>query len=1059
MMQKANTEEERKVISVLFTDVVNYTSLAEKLDLEAVREIMNNHFKLLIEAVNRYQGMVDQLLGDGMVAFFGAPMAYEDHAQRACYAALAMQAGMQQYGETIRKHYGLEFLVRIGINSGPVLVGPLGTDQHTEYIATGDTVNLAARLENASRPGGILVSQNTHSMVKDFFQFEPIGEIGVKGKDKPVAAYRLIQAVKTEGRFDAAIVKGLTRFAGREREIELLRQSFQNIHNGISQIIGIKGEPGIGKSRLFREFKGSLKSENYTYLEGHCLHYGNSMPFRLLIDIIKAYFSIQEEDAGSAARDRMMNKLRQLDESLLSYVPFLYDSLSFSIKDEHYLRMENQYKRGKLFEGLTKLLVKEASQRPLVIAIEDLHWIDQASIEFLTYLIDRIAHSRILLLLLYRPEFQSAWIRQTDFREVHLDQLSISTSHELLQSLLPDGELAPELRELVLTRAGGNPLFLEEFVHSLLENGSIRKEGRNYALNTPDSTMKLPDTVQGIIAARIDRLSADLKSTLQVASVIGREFNFTVLQDVARMPQELKSQLETLQKLEFILNLSETDYIFKHALIQEVAYGGLLQKRCKELHESIGLAIEKLYSPRLDEFTEVLAYHFQQSISQEKAVEYLRKSGRKARSRYAIEASHQYYQKAFGIISSKNITTREDQSELLDILLEWAEVFYYRGYFGDLYKLLSIHKDLAESLRDRSRQAMLLGWMGMSLFACARARDSYQCLLQAQTLAEESGDPKATAYVYTWLSWTCCFHGLIDKAMAYAEKAITVSRLIKGDDYPYIKALGGKGFLLSVTGKNRAALECGQKLIEFGELHGNLRSLALGYNMAAFYHWNTGETEEALKDCQQGLGLKVDPFYYEMIRYMIGTIYVTSGRFQEGEAYLKQVVINGRRFGAERFERMASAMLGVALISQGNMGKGFRILYEADCNFLKNGERFCYSLTQYLFGMLYSQVAVPASPIKVSLLIKNLGPILRLVPFATRKAVSHFSKCAEISRECGFGSYLGMAYLELGRFYKKKGKEALARENLTMAVKLCREYEATGSLKQAEDLLEFTEEG
>ncbi len=783
------------------------------------------------------------------------------------------------------------------------------------------------------------------------------------------------------------------------------------------------------------------------------------MSFRPVIDIIKAYFGIQEEDTESNARDRMTNKLRQLDESLLCYVPFLYEMLSFIIEDECYLRMENQYKRGKLFEGLTSLLVKEASRRTLVIAFEDLHWIDQASKEFLAYLIDRLSHSRILLLLLYRPEFQSAWSRQTNFREVHLSQLSNTTSYELLQSLLPDGEPAPELRELVLTRAGGNPLFVEEFVHSLLEKGAIRKDGQYYTLNALESTIKLPDTVQGLIAARIDRLSSDLKNTLQVASVIGREFSFSVLQEVARMPQEMKSHLETLQKLEFTLCLSETDCVFKHALIQEVAYESLLQKKRKELHGSIGLAIEKLYSPRVDEFTEVLAYHFEQSTLPDKAIEYLRKSGRKAMSQYAIEASHQYYQKAFGIISGKNSKTPEDQSELLDILLEWAEVFYYRGYFGDLYKLLSIHKDLAESSRDRSRQAMLMGWMGMSLFACARARESYQCLLQALKLAEESGDPKATAYVCTWLSWTCCFHGLIDEGMTYTEKAITVSRLIEGDNYPYIKALGGKGFLLSVIGKNRAALECSQKLIEFGTVHGNLRSLALGYNMAAFYHWNTGETEEALKDCQQGLSLKVDPFYYEMLRYMFGTICVTSGRFQEGEAYLKQVVTNGQRFGTERFEWMASAMLGVALISQGNIGKGFRILYEADCNFLKNGERFCYSLTQYLFGMLYSQIAVPSSPIRVSLLIKNLGSILMLSPFATRKAVSHFSKCADMSRECGFGSYLGMVYLELGGFYKKKGKVALARENLTMAVKLCREYEARGSLKQAEDLLKYIGEG
>jgi class 3 adenylate cyclase/tetratricopeptide (TPR) repeat protein len=1051
-----NAIGEHKIISVLFTDVVNYTSLAEMINLEAVREIINNHFKLLIESVNKYEGTVDQLLGDGMVAFFGAPIAYEDHAQRACHSALAMQDAMQNYAECIRKEYGIDFSIRIGINSGPVLVGPIGNAQHTEYIAVGDTVNLASRMENASRPSGILVTENIYYMARDYFQFEEIGEIGIKGKDKPVMAYRLLRAVKTERRFEAAIARGLTRFVGREQEIDLLRQVFIKTQNGNSQTIGIMGEPGIGKSRLLREFKERIRSEDFTYLEGRCLHYGSSMPYLPLVDIVEAYFDIQEEHSESDSKGKMVKKLTVLDKSLISYLPFLYEMLSFSVEDERYSRMENQYKRNMLFEGLTHILLKEASNRPIVIAIEDLHWIDKASVEFLTKLIAGLSDARILFLLLYRPEYQSNWTNQSNYLEVHLSQLSDSTSSELLLSLLADGEPTSELRETVLAKTGGNPLFVEEFVHSLLENRSIRKEGRYYTLNSLESTIKLPETIQGIIASRIDRLPEGLKNTLQVASVIGRDFSYSVLQDVTQLSDGLKFHLETLQQLEFIFQASDFDEkecFFKHALIQVVAYQSLLQKRRKELHENIAQAIEKLYPQRLEEMAEALAYHYQQSNNLDRAVYYLRKSGQKALVRYAIEESHQYYQQAFESLSNKARKTPEDQSIILDILLEWAEVYYYRGYFRALYDLMSTHQELAEILGDKPRQAMLLGWLGIGLFAASRITESYQVLRHAETLAEESGDPKATAYVCAWLSYTCCFHGLVDEGLACADKAITASRLIEKGDYPYIKALGGKGFILSSAGKNRAALECGRELLEFGEVHGNLRSLALGYYMEAYYYLSSGEIEEALNECRQGLRHKCDPFYSEMLRYMFGLICVIAGRFEDAEESLNQVMLDGRQFGIETFEWMAAALLGMVFISKGQMLKGFRMMTESDNKLLNNGNKFCYIWTQYLLGILYSQLTAPAAPIKISMLAKNSRFILRHVPFATQKAIVHFNNCAAICLDCGFTSISGMVHLELGRLYKNKGQKELAREQLSTAVKLCRESEAAGNLKQAEELL------
>jgi class 3 adenylate cyclase len=1058
---KASLEGEHKVISVLFSDVVNYTTIAEKLDLEVVREIVNNHFKILIESVNNYKGTVDQLLGDGMIAFFGAPLAHEDHAQRACYAALAMQEAIRHYAETIRKEYGIDFKIRIGLNSGPVLVGPIGSDHHTEYIAIGDTVNLASRLEGASRPGGILVSDNIYSLTKDFFEFESIGEIGIKGKENPLAAYRLIRASETERRFDAAVKRGLTRFVGRDNEIEVIEQAFTRARDGSTQIVGIWGEPGIGKSRLLREFRESRKSDDFNYLEGRCLHYGRSMPFKPLVDIAKAYFDIKEGEPEPDTKNRMVEKLGRLDDGLVDYLPFLYEMLSFKINDERYLKMENQYKRSKLFEGITRLLRREASVSPLVVAVEDLHWIDKASEEFLTYLMSWLSDSRILLVLLYRPEYPSPWSNRSNYTEVHLNQLTITTSGELLQSLLPDREPASELKELVLTRTGGNPLFLEEFVRTLMDSGAMRKDGRYYTLDAPASMVGLPDTIQGIIADRIDRLPEGLKNTLQVASAIGRDFNYPVLHDVTRLPEDLKSQLETLQQLEFIMRKSispEMECVFKHALIQEVAYNSMLQKRRREIHESIGRTIERLYPSRLEEFTEVLAYHYQHSNSLNNAVEYLRKSGQRALNRFATEEANGYYQQGFDIVSNNADATREESLVLLDIILEWAEVHYYQGRFRALFELLRRHESLADSVGDKYHHAMLLGWLGMTLHIMGRSRESYQYLRRALVLAEQSGEPKAIAYVCAWLPWTCLAYGVTGEGMAYGKRAIEASYHAKGNDYPYIKALGGMGFLAGYTGQIQKARECGWRLLEFGKKRGNVRSLTLGHWILGMCCGNNGEVEASLEECRLGIELNPDPFYLDMLIFSLGNICVSSGRFQEAEAALSQLRAHSQECGLEGIEWAAVSMLGLVYMAQGRMSEGLGMITGLNSILVANEVKMDHAFNEFCRGMAYSRLACPPAPVKLSLLIKNLGFLLRHAPFATRKAVFHYNQAIRICQDCGFKVWLGMTLVELGRLYQRKGKKEPARENLSAAVKLCRESGDAGSAAQAEALLRALDE-
>jgi class 3 adenylate cyclase len=590
---------ERKLVTVLFADVADFTKLSEKLDPEQVHEIMDGCFKILMDEIHRHEGTINQFTGDGVMALFGAPLAHEDHAQRACRAALAIQKAVGGYGEKIARDYGVEFKIRIGLNSGPVIVGAIGDDLRMDYTAVGDTTNLAARMESLARPGTVLISTNTRRLVKDYFELKALGEVPVKGKAAPQAVFELVRAGSAATRIEAAAAKGLTRFVGRRNSMAAFMDAYEKVKSGTGQVVGVVGEAGVGKSRLLLEFRRRLPRGEVGYLEGRCIHFGSAMPYLPILDILKSYFEITEGESEPATRKRVREKILGLDDKLFSILAPIFDLLSLKVQDEKYLRLEPRVKREKLFEALRDLIVRGSQERPLVIAVEDLHWIDKTSEEFLDYLIGWLATVKIMLILLYRPEYTHRWGSKSYFSRIGLDQLTLTSSAELVKAILEGGETDPQLSELILNRAAGNPLFMEELTHSLIENGSIEIKDKRYILCCPPTDLKVPDTVQGIIAARIDRLEESLKRIMQVASVIGREFAFRLLQAISGMREDLKSQLLNLQGLELIYEKSlfpELEYIFKHALVQEVAYNSLLSTRRKEIHQRIGSAIEELYT-------------------------------------------------------------------------------------------------------------------------------------------------------------------------------------------------------------------------------------------------------------------------------------------------------------------------------------------------------------------------------------------------------------------------------------------------------------------------------
>jgi class 3 adenylate cyclase/tetratricopeptide (TPR) repeat protein len=740
---RSSIEGERKLVTVLFADVADFTSIAEKLDPEEVHQIMDGCFKILMDEIHRYEGTINQFTGDGVMALFGAPVAHENHPQRACYSALSIQKAIGDYSVKVKKDFSIEFMMRVGINSGPVVVGSIGDDLRMDYTAVGDTTNLANRIENEARPGSILVSKNTHKIARDFFEFKPIGKVEVKGREEPQEAYELLRTGEVETRFKASVAKGLTKFVGRKKSMPALIEVYDRAIAGSGQIVGVVGEAGVGKSRLLLEFVNQLPTGNVTYLEGRCLHYGESIIYMPFLKILKSYFDIKEEDREFIINKKIKEKTLALDEKLEHIIPPFLGLLSLKVDDQNYLALKPTQKREKTFEAMRDLFIRASQEKPLILVVEDLHWIDKTSEQFLDYLIGWIANTQILLIILYRPEYTHHWGSKSYYTKIGLTQLGTASSSKLIQTILEEGEIVPELEQLILNRSSGNPLFMEELTYSLLENGIIQKKDRKYLLNKKTSDVQVPDSIQDIIAARMDRLEENLKRTMQVASVIGRDFAFRVLQTITGMREELKSYLLNLQGLEFIYEKSlfpELEYIFKHALTQEVAYNSLLLNRRKEIHENIGKAIEELYAERLEEFYEVLAYHFYNSNNHEKGAEYSTLSSKKAQKGGAITNAIEYSK---WIVSCYEKLPESDEMtrKIVDARTRLAKYYQNLSYHSDAKNAVEPIVELAEKINYHEKLPSIYSVLGAYDYLVLENFKSAEAhLKKATVLAEKEND-------------------------------------------------------------------------------------------------------------------------------------------------------------------------------------------------------------------------------------------------------------------------------------------------------------------------------
>jgi class 3 adenylate cyclase/predicted ATPase len=698
---------ERKTVTALFADIKGSMELMEDLDPEEARAIVDPALKLMIDAVRRYDGYIVQSTGDGIFAVFGAPTAHEDHPQRALYAALRMQEEMRRFADRLRAEKGVNLQVRVGANVGDVVVRSIQTgESQVEYTPIGHSISLASRLQTLANPGSIAIGDGLRKPVEGYFTLKALGPARIKGSSEPVNVYEVLGLGPLRTRLQRAAGRGFTKFIGRDREMEALRHAAELARAGRGQIVSAMAEPGVGKSRLFYEFKATSTS-GWMVLEALSISHGKASAYLPVMDLLRNYFEISIADDERKRREKVAGKIAILDRSLEDTLPYLFSLLGLVESDDPLAQIDSHLKKRRMLEAIKRILLRESLNQPLMVIFEDLHWMDGESEALLNLLADSIATSRILLLVNYRPEYIHKWGSKTYYTQLRLDPLGKESTDEMLSMLLgTDASLAP-LKQLITEKTEGNPLFMEEIVLSLFEDSTLERNGE-VKLAKPFASLRIPPTVQGILASRIDRLPTDEKALLQTVAVIGTEFNLGVAREVSgKSDDELNRMLNDLQLAEFIYEqpaAGDVEYTFKHALTHDVAYHSLLTERRKILHEHTALAIEALYPDWLEDHLTELAHHFDNCDNAAKAVEYLSRSGRRAAEQGVHSEAINYFNRALRWLQQTPEGNDRNRQELdLQLALSWSVAMAIGLRAPERESALARTRELSEQLGDNSK--------------------------------------------------------------------------------------------------------------------------------------------------------------------------------------------------------------------------------------------------------------------------------------------------------------------------------------------------------------------
>jgi class 3 adenylate cyclase/tetratricopeptide (TPR) repeat protein len=1036
-------EGERKQVTVLFADLKDSTELIRGLDPEAAQQLLDPALHHMMDAVHRFEGTVNQVLGDGIMALFGAPIAHEDHALRACYAALAMQAAMRAYTDEVRRTQGLELRMRVGLNSGEVVVRAIGNDLHMDYSAVGETTVLAARMEQTATPGSIRFTPATLRLVEGLVQINALGPVPVKGLVEPVAVFELISASGVRRRLQAAAARGLTRFVGRDQELVVMQQALEQANAGHGQVVALVGEAGVGKSRLVYECVHSHRTQGWRVLESVSVSYGKATPYFPVIDLLRQYSHVDDGDDLRTMQAKITGQVLTLDTALQDTVPALLALLDALPDDSPFLQLDPPQRRQHTLAALKRVLLRESQVQPLLLVFEDLHWIDTETQALLDSLVESLPTARLLLLVNYRPEYQHGWGSKTYYMQLRLDPLPPVSVDAFLHALLGDDPSLVPLKQLLIERTGGNPFFLEESVRTLVETGVLVGEPSAYRLVQALPTIQVPATVHVILAARIDRLPPEEKHLLQTAAVIGTEVPLPMLQAIAELPEAaLHRGLAHLQAAEFLYEtrlFPERDFTFKHALTHEVAYSGLLQERRRALHACIVEASEAFTGDRVAEQVERLAHHALRGEVWDKALAYCRQAGEKTLAQSANREAAGHFEQALNAL--QHLPDRRDTREqAIDLRLALRTALRPLGDYGRILAALREAETLAVALDDQRR----LGQVLLSLVIHFRIMGVHDQAItagqRAIELATASGDVVLQALANLRLGQA--HHGQNDyrRAIDYLRQAVAFfdgARRHERFGFPILPAVLSRAFLatcqaeLGTFAEGRAVAEEGLRIAEAAAQPGSLLLASWGIGLLAF---RQGDLSRALPRLERAVGIchEADlPAYFPLMAAALGAAYTIAGRVADAMPLLTQAMEQTITKEMVDDQALCSLSLGEVQLLAGRLEEAHALAEDALALAREHQEHGHQAYALRLFG----DIAARGEPPEVA------------------QAEAYYQQALILAEELGMRPLQAHCHLGLGTLYVKTGQREQARAALSTAIDLYRAMEMTFWLPQAEAAL------
>ncbi len=1041
LTSRSGLEGERKQVTVLFADLKGSMELLADRDPEEARKLLDPVLERMMEAVHVYEGTVNQVMGDGIMALFGAPIAHEDHAVRACYAALRMQESVNRYAEETRRAHGVTVQIRVGLNSGEVVVRAIGNDLHMDYTAVGETTHLAARMEQAARAGTVLIAPATLDLVEGFVAVKSLGPVPVKGRSEPVEVYELSGIGPARTRLQAAARRGLTRFVGRDAEIELLRRSLEQAGAGHGQAVAIVGEPGVGKSRLVWEVIHSHRVHGWLVLHAGSVSYGKATSYLPVIDLLKSYFAIEDRDGPRSVREKLTGKLLTLDRALEGSLPALLSLLDVPTDDPQWPTLDPPQRRRRTLDAVKRLLLRESQVQPLLVVFEDLHWIDSETQALLDGLVESLPTARLQLLVNYRPEYQHPWGSRTYYTQLRLDPLPPESAEEFLGALLgPDPGLEP-LKRVLIARTEGNPFFLEESVRALIDAGSLAGERGAYRLARPLPAIQVPATVQAVLAARIDRLSPEDKAILQTASVIGKDVPLPLLQAIAaQREEELHAAIGRLHAAEFLYEAGifpEVEYTFKHALTHDVAYGSLLQDRRRTLHRQIVETIERLYPDRLAEHIERLAHHAFRGEQWGKAVTYLRQAGVKAFARSANREAVTYLEQALMALAHLP-ETRETLEQAIDVRLELRNALFPLGELGRIQGYLREAEALSRSLDDQRRLGWVSAYMsGEHVHTGGRVTDVRACAQRVEAIGRTLGDASLQVAAQYYLLMACHLAGDY-RGTEHACRSLMQS--LHGEQtherfglatFPAVYSRVLLARTLAERGVFAEGDAYGHEAIRIAEVLDHPFSILGACLSLAYVNGVRGELNQAARLLERALALCREwniTSHTPIVMASLGHVYAWSGRIQEGVSLLQSALAAYESGGIGYCHSISVVQLGEAYLLADQVEDARASADRAVMLARTRGERPYEAYALRLVGETASHCDPPEF----------------------EQAEGHYRQAMALAEELGMRPLVGHCRLGLGKLHRQTGDFVSAREHLTTAATMYREMDMGFWLEKAE---------